>query len=75
MGKKFEMLVRVHRTIKSCLTPAQIECAMIYKDLALNDLYPNDQEKRTYWDEKLSVILNQRAMIITGVLDEEDYDD
>lgn len=67
---KYQYLVRAHRTIRSCKTAAQIECAIRYKDIVLRTLFPPDSPQYEHWDSYLMTILNTQALFICGLIKE-----
>jgi hypothetical protein len=71
-NNRFKMIVRAWRTIKSCKTPAQIENAMVYKDLVLDTVYPDKNSlRRQKWNDKLLARLNAKALEVCGVVEED----
>jgi hypothetical protein len=69
MINKTQTLKRAYRTIDSCRTEAQIQCAIVYKDLCLKTLYPNDPDNYNKWDEKMLKRLNDKALVICGLIE------
>jgi hypothetical protein len=70
ISERLRMLVRAKKVITSCKTPAQIECAIKYKDIVLDYLFEGDEFAWKRWDDVLMLSLNERALIVTEVIDE-----
>jgi len=71
MISRTKMLVRVYKTISSCKTAAQLECAIKYKDVVLDFLYGAYPQQRKNWDERCMRKLNAKALEITGLLEDD----
>lgn len=69
---RMHILMRAYRTIDSCKTEAQIQCAMIYKDLCLKTLYEDDPINYEKWDNKMIQRLNDRALVVCGLIEEDE---
>jgi len=69
--ERLHMLIRAKRTIKSANTPAQIECAIRYKDIVLKYLFEGDEHAIEKWDQVLLRHLDERAMIVCGLIEED----
>ena len=75
---KYQYLIRALKTISACKSEAQIESAIIFKDVVLKTLFPNhmldfkDRLGYNHWEGYLMKELNLKAMAVCGLLDEED---
>ena len=67
--ERLHMLIRAKRTIRSCKTVAQLECAIKYKEIVMNYLFDGDEHAAERWERILMNCLNDKALEITGLID------
>jgi len=67
----YKYLMRVYKTIMSCNSAAQVECAIRYRDIVLKYLFSDNYEKYEHWETYFNTHLNTVALRVCGLIKEE----